>query len=206
VQSLLDWLIGLPAVALYFIVAAAAFIENVIPPLPSDLVIAFGTFLAAERHSGLLQVFLFTWAGNIAGTVLVYVLGRRYGAARLEQRLAGPHAQAADARIRRLMDRWGLAGLFLSRFIPGVRSIVPAFAGALRLRFVRTLAIMATASGIWYAIVTATAYHVGADWDALRTLLKRYGTTLAVISISLVVVATAFWAMRRRRQTPGSQP
>jgi membrane protein DedA with SNARE-associated domain len=198
-QPLLDWLIALPAVALYFIVAAAAFIENIVPPLPSDLVIAFGSFLAAQRGSGLAEVFAATWAGNIAGAVLVFWLGRRYGAARLERRLAGRHAEAANERMRRLMDRWGLAGIFFSRFIPGVRAIVPAFAGALRLPFVRTAVIMASASGIWYAIVTIMAYRVGADWDALRATLKHYGTALAVIATAIVIVGVLFWMVRRRR-------
>jgi membrane protein DedA with SNARE-associated domain len=204
-QSLLDWLIGLPAGWLYFIVVAAAFIENLVPPLPSDVVIAFGSFLAAQRGNGLPQIFVATWAGNIAGAVLVYALGRRYGAARLERRLAGRHAEEANARMKRMLERWGLAGIFLSRFIPGVRAIVPAFAGALRLPFLRTVIIMASASGIWYGIVTVMAYRVGADWDALRASLKHYGTTLAVIAISIVVAGIVIWAARRRRQ-PSTPP
>jgi membrane protein DedA with SNARE-associated domain len=198
-ESLLDWLRGLPAGALYGIVAGFAFIENLIPPLPSDIVIAFGSFLAAQRGSGLPQIFLATWLGNIAGVVLVFFLGQRYGAARLERRLAGRHAESAEARLRLLLSRWGLAGIFLSRFIPGVRAILPAFAGALRLPFARTIAMMASASAIWYAVVTFMAYRVGADWDTLRATLQRYGATLAIAATAIVLVGVAIWAIRRRR-------
>jgi membrane protein DedA with SNARE-associated domain len=198
-QSLLDWLVGLPAAALYAILAGAAFIENLFPPLPSDVVIAFGSFLAAQRGRGLPEVFLATWIGNIAGAMLVYGLGRRYGAHRLDRRLAGRHAERAEARLKGLVSRWGLAGIFVSRFIPGVRAILPAFAGALRLPAARTMLIMAAASAIWYGLVTYMAYRVGADWDALRATLQRYGTTLAVIASGIVLVALVTWRVRQRR-------
>jgi membrane protein DedA with SNARE-associated domain len=199
-QSLLDWLQGLPSGALYAIVAGFAFIENLIPPLPSDIVIAFGSFLAAQRGSGLPQIFVATWLGNTAGVILVYFLGQRYGAGRLERRLAGRHAESADARLRHILSRWGLAGIFLSRFIPGLRAILPAFAGALRLPFARTIAMMASASAIWYGIVTYMAYRVGSDWDTLRATLQRYGTTFAIAAAFIVLVGVVTWAVRRQRQ------
>jgi membrane protein DedA with SNARE-associated domain len=198
VQGLLDWLAALPAFALYAALAAAAAIENVFPPFPADTVVAFGSFIAARGQGSVVGVFLATWIGNVAGAALMYALGRRYGAALLRGRLlrAGPDA---EARIDAMYRRHGLWALALSRFIPGVRAIVPPFAGALRLSPVRALAAMAVASAIWYGAITLLAYRVGSSWEALRDTVARAGLGAAIGATAIALVGLAFWFVRRRR-------
>jgi membrane protein DedA with SNARE-associated domain len=198
VQGLLDWLAALPAFALYAALAAAAAIENVFPPFPADTVVAFGSFIAAQGQGSVVGVFLATWIGNVAGAALMYALGRRYGAALLRGRLlrAGPDA---EARIDAMYRRHGLWALALSRFIPGVRAIVPPFAGALRLSPVRALAAMAVASAIWYGAITLLAYRVGSSWEALRDTVARAGLGAAIGATAIALVGLAFWFVRRRR-------
>ena len=132
-QSLLNWLVTLSPGTLYSVLALVAAIENLVPPFPSDVVVAFGSFVAAQGPGTAFGVFAFTWFGNVIGAMVVYALGRRYGARRLERRLAGKHAASRDARIRAMFKQYGMPAVFVSRFIPGVRAVVPVFAGALRL-------------------------------------------------------------------------
>jgi len=80
VEGVLGWLSGLPPAALYAALAVVSAAENVFPPLPADTVVAFGAFLAARGQATLLGAFLATWLGNVSGALLVYMLGRRYGA------------------------------------------------------------------------------------------------------------------------------
>lgn len=197
-QDLLDWLAALPALALYTSLAAAAAIENVFPPFPADTVVAFGSFLAARGNGSIVGVFLATWIGNMAGAALMYALGRRYGAALLRGRLlrAGPDA---ERRIDDLYRRHGLWALALSRFIPGVRAIVPPFAGALRLSPTRALLAMAVASGIWYGAITVLAYRLGSSWEALRDTVTRAGTWAAIGATAIAMVGVGVWLVRRRR-------
>ena len=198
-QRLLDWVAALPVLALYAALAGAAAIENVFPPFPADTVVAFGSFLAARGQGSIVAVFLATWLGNLAGAALMYALGRRYGSALLRGRLlrAGPDA---EARIDALYRRYGLWALALSRFIPGVRAIVPPFAGALRLSPVRALAAMGIASGIWYGAITVLAYRLGSSWEELRGAVARTGTWFAVGATILVAIVVAAVMLRRRRR------
>jgi membrane protein DedA with SNARE-associated domain len=201
VQALLDWLITLPAGTLYAVIALTAAIENVFPPFPSDVVVAFGSFVVAQGRQGtMLGVFLATWFGNVGGAMLVYALGRRYGARKLERRLAGKHAESRDAQIRRLFKRYGMPAVFVSRFVPGVRAIVPAVAGALRLSLLWTTVMVATASAIWYGLITVVAFRVGSDWERLRDMVKQYSTTAAIVGAVILVVGIAAWWLVRRRQ------
>lgn len=201
-ESLLGWLVTLPAGTLYAVLAVTAAIENLIPPFPSDVVVAFGSFVIAQGQKGsILGVFLSTWLGNVAGAMVVYTLGRRYGAERLERRLAGKHAESRDARIRRLFERYGMPAVFVSRFVPGVRAIVPAFAGALRLSVVWSAVMIASASAIWYGLITVLAFRVGSDWEKLKGTMGRYSSTAAMVGAVILALGIVVWLIARKRKT-----
>ncbi|MDQ4079999.1 MAG: DedA family protein [Gemmatimonadota bacterium] len=198
-QDALHWLSGLPPFALYAALAAVAAAENIFPPLPADTVVAFGAFLAARGHATLIGAFLATWLGNVSGALLVYTLGRRYGASYAQRWLARFGSEKNEQRLERMYAQRGIAALFLSRFIPGVRALVPPFAGAVRVPALRAALAIAIASGIWYGIVTWIAYNVGSDWDALQARLKSAGITAALIAGGLAIAAVAWYLLRRRK-------
>ena len=200
-QALLDWLVTVPQAALLAILLFTSALENLFPPFPADVVVAFGSFVVAQTPGGtMLGVFLAVWAGNIAGAMIVYGLGRKYGAERLERRLAGKHAESRDAKIHRMFDRYGLPAVFVSRFVPGVRALVPAFAGALRLPVVWTTVMIGSASAIWYGLITIIAFRVGSDWERLRGTVALYGSTAAVIGGVILALGFVAWLIANRRK------
>lgn len=199
-QSFLDWLLTLGNGTLYAVLALASMVENLFPPFPADVVVAFGGFVAAQGDGTEAAVFVAAWLGNVFGAAIVYILGRRFGARRLERRLAGPNAASRDARLRALFGRYGITAVFVSRFVPGVRALVPAFAGALRLNPVWTMAMIASASAIWYGLITWVAFRVGADWEHLRALLAHYSRAAAIIGTTLLALGVLAWLVIRRRQ------
>lgn len=197
-QGFLDWLAALPPVALYLAMALVAAIENIFPPFPADTVVAFGSFLAARGQGTIIGAFLSTWIGNMAGAALMYGAGRRYGAERMEKRLLKDRGAAAESKLRALYHRYGLSALFFSRFIPGVRAIVPPFAGALKLPMTRSLLVMGLASGIWYGLISFLAFRIGADWNALQSAIARYGKISAAVALVVIVLGSIVWFFRRR--------
>lgn len=200
-QSVLDWLVTLPLAALYASLGAIAAIENFFPPIPADTVVALGSFLAAQGHGSPLAAFLAVWAGNVTGAMIMYGLGRRYGAARIERRLMGAKGAGAEARLQALYARFGPAALFFSRFIPGVRAIVPPFAGALRVPVPTATIAIAGASAIWYGLISYLGFRVGSDWERLTGLMARSGKVAAVIAAVVLIVAGAVvWVRSRRRK------
>ncbi|MFN2566303.1 MAG: DedA family protein [Gemmatimonadaceae bacterium] len=199
-EAFLDRLASMPVPALYAALSVVAALENVFPPVPADTVVAFGSFLAARGQGTALGVFLCTWAGNLAGAMLIYAVGRRYGAERLERRLLGERAAEAESRLRALYGRYGLAALFVSRFLPGVRAIVPPLAGALRVPAIRTAVAMGAASAVWYGVISYLAFRIGADWDAVSGAVTRYGRVSAIAGLAIVSIAVATWLILRRRR------
>ena len=196
-QPLLDWLAQLPPAALYLALAVAAAIENFFPPFPADTVVAFGSFYAARVHGSVVASFLATLAGNVAGAMGVYFLGRRYG----EQWIARKFKldSAGEARLIGAYRERGVLALFLSRFVPGFRAVVPPFAGAIRVPPLRAALAMGSASAIWYGLITWLAFRAGASWEELSARIAHFGRLLAVVAVALALVAGAVWYLRRRR-------
>ena len=198
-QGVLDWLTALPPAVLYLVLAVVSAIENVFPPIPADTVVAFGAFLAARGHATLAGAFLATLGGNLAGAMGMYAAGRRFGADRLAQRLS---AGGSSKRLQDFYGRYGAVALFVSRFLPGVRALVPPFAGALRLPAWRVFLILGTASGIWYGAITIIAYRVGADWPTLQAKMREWQHVLVIGAAVVAVIGVGVWLVRRRRKTP----
>ena len=203
-EAFLDRLAAMPVPALYAALSVVAALENVFPPVPADTVVAFGAFLAARGQGTALGVFVMTWFGNLAGAMLIYAVGRRYGAERLERRLLGERAAEAESRLRTLYGKYGLTALFLSRFLPGVRAIVPPLAGALRVPAIRAAVAMGAASAVWYGAISYLAFRIGADWDRLSGSVARYGRASAIAGAAIVLLAIGVWlTVRRRREARG---
>jgi membrane protein DedA with SNARE-associated domain len=197
-QRILDWLGSLPSGWLYAALAVAAAIENVFPPFPADTVIAFGSFLAARGEGSLVGALLATLVGNFAGAALMYALGRRFGETWIERRFPGEGVDASS-RLHALYERYGLPALFVSRFLPGVRAIVPPFAGALRLPAVPSLVVMGIASAIWYGIIAYFAFRVGADWERLQAVIKSSGRVVGIVAVAIaLVVGLVIWLRSRK--------
>jgi membrane protein DedA with SNARE-associated domain len=190
---------------LYIALGVVAAVENFFPPVPADTIVALGSFLAARGKGSALGAFLAVWIGNVGGAMVMYALGRRYGAERLERRLMGDKGPTAEKRLHSLYGKYGVGALFVSRFIPGVRALVPPFAGALRVPPVRAALAMGTASAIWYGIVSYVGFRAGADWETLKKVIAHYGTLLAIGAAVIAVVGIAIWWLRTRRTTGSAQ-
>ncbi len=147
-NAALAWLTSLPPGALLSAMAVLAAIENIFPPIPADAIVALGGFLAARKGASPWPAFLVVWGGNMAGVVLMYFLGRRYGTAVIERRYKLDRSGTADARVLHWHQRYGTLAFFLSRFVPGVRAVVPPVAGALRIPFPGAMVAIAAASGL----------------------------------------------------------
>jgi membrane protein DedA with SNARE-associated domain len=198
-HSVLDWLAQLPQLVLYLALTVFAAIENVFPPLPTDTVVAFGTWLAARGQGSATAAFLCTWLGNIAGAAAMYAVGRRHGTQWMRRKFPRLADDRGEARLRDLYSRYGLAALVVSRFIPGVRALVPPFAGALRVPALSAIGAMALASGVWYGLISYLAWKAGSDWAAVTGMIARSGRIVTIVACAIAVLVGAAWYRHARQ-------
>ena len=198
-DGLIAWLTALPLALLYPVLAVVAAIENVFPPIPADSVVALGSWLAGRGEGSAMGAFVATWLGNVGGAVGMYLVGRRHGAGWMRRRFPGLADERAEARLQAMYGRYGVAALVVSRLIPGVRALVPPFAGALRVPPAQAIGAMALASAVWYGLISYLAFNAGADWPELMRLVKRSGTLVAAGAAGALAIGLLVWLARRRR-------
>jgi Uncharacterized membrane-associated protein len=203
-QSFLQWLAEWPPVVLYLVLTLFAAFENVFPPLPTDTVVAFGTWLAARGDGSAVGAFLGTWLGNVAGAAAMYEVGRRHGTTWMRRKFPRLADERGEARLRTLYSRYGLAALVVSRFIPGVRALVPPFAGALRVPAISAIAAIALASGVWYGLIAYLAWRAGSNWDAVTRMIARSGRIVTVSALAIAVLAALIWLVYHHRERASS--
>ena len=198
VDSLLDWLGGQPAPALYAALALLSALENVFPPVPADVAVALGAFLAQRGDVNAALLGTLCWLANCGSAFWTYLLGRRHGATFFatgwRRKLLPPEAMQA---LRGAYARHGTLGIFASRFLPGVRAAVPPFAGVAGLSPLRAMAPAAAASAIWYAALIAAGTLLGNQWAEIRRLLEQITFGLTLVGV-LAAAAFYIWLVRRR--------
>jgi membrane protein DedA with SNARE-associated domain len=130
----------------------------------------------------------------------MYYVGRKHGESVFRtawgRRLMPPPVLAA---VKDAYDRHGVAGIFVSRLLPGVRAAVTPFAGVVGMSPLRALVPTALASALWYALLVAAGSALGLNWESVRRLVERANTALGVVAL-LAAAAFAFWVWRRVRK------
>jgi membrane protein DedA with SNARE-associated domain len=198
-ERLLDWVSGLPTTAVYLVLAVLSSVESVFPPVPADVAVVFGAFLSRRGVTSAPLLGVVCWLANTASSAGMYFLararGRRFFAKGWPSKLLTPDAIEALERVYR---KHGVAGIFVSRFLPGLRAAVTPFAGVVDMPPARALVPAATASAIWYAFLVAVGAALGRNWEAAARLLSSTNRVLGTLGLVAAVVAAA-WIWRRRR-------
>lgn len=203
-MELLRSLTQLPAPLLLLLLAVGVAVENVVPPLPADTVVVVGSFLAARGTLDLWVVFAVTWAANVGGAMGVYAAGRRRGAAFFRHRWGRRLLNRRQiAWLRSFYGRWGGWAIFVSRFLPGVRAVVPVFAGVSRMRPLPVLVPMAVASALWYGALVWAGALAGRNLEAILERLAGVNRALGVLALVVLAMGVLLW--RATRQRPGER-
>ena len=195
----LEWVAQLPELAVYIVLMALSALENVFPPVPADVAVVLGAFLAQRGLTSAPVLGVLCWLANTTSAAAMFFYARRRGRRFFEsgwrRKLMPPEAIAA---LQKAYERHGVLGIFLSRFLPGVRAAVTPFAGVVGMSPWRALVPAATASAIWYAVLVGFGSFLGLNWETARAKVDDANRVLAAISV-VVTVAIGIWLWRRRR-------
>lgn len=205
-DQFLDWLARLPTAPTYLILMALSALENVFPPVPADVAVALGAFLARRGELSVVPLGILCWLANTASSAGMYLFARSHGAAFFKTGW-GRRLMPVDVMfaLEKAYGRWGVAGIFVSRFLPGVRAAVTPFAGVVGMPAARALVPSALASAIWYALLSVAGYTLASNWEAVKALVSDTNRVLGIVA-AVVTLLAALWIWRQARRPPGGGP
>ncbi len=182
-------------------VALFMFLENVFPPIPSELIMPLAGYTAARGDTSFAWILAAGSAGSLAGAALWYWIGWRLGAARLKRlsarhgRWLTIHPQDID-RANAWFQRHGAAAVFLGRLVPTVRTFVSVPAGVARMPFGRFLAYSAAGTLIWTTLLAVAGYLLGAQYTLVSVWLNPVSTGIVVLLIGWYLWRVVTWKAR----------
>lgn len=189
--ELMEWL-GAPGAGL------AIALENLFPPLPSEIVLPLAGFTASRGTFGLFEVLLWTTLGSVIGALALYGLGAWLGRARLRrivERMPLMNVEDVD-RAEAWFARHGSKAVFFGRMIPLFRSLISIPAGIERMPLLRFLLLTTAGSALWNTVFVLAGFFLGENWSAV----EQYADLLQlVVLIACVAAAVLFVVLRVRR-------
>lgn len=198
IDRLIAWMEGLPAILVYLVMGVMAGLENIVPPVPADVVALTGGFLAGRGVTDPVLSFFVVWAANVGTALLMYWVGHRYGALFFGTKLGRFILHPGQMeRLAGLYVKHGGKVIFFSRFLPGFRAVVPIFAGTSGMTFVRAAVPLALASGLWYGLIVYLGTTAGENWEKIRAGVESSGRWLGVVALLLFAFfAWQWWKTR----------
>jgi len=204
-EALLHLVSGVPVETVYLLVGLGAAIENLFPPVPSDLVIVAGGILADRGILDVRLVFLVAWISNLVLALSVYVAALRFGGGIFSTRWGRWLLRPAQLeRMSLFYEDYGALTILVSRFFPVFRVLVPAFAGISRLGFWRTALPLTIASAVWYAVLVIGGVLASRNIPRIVNALTAVNTTAGLATLVVAVALVWLWLRSRRGDGAGT--
>ena len=165
-------------------------------PIPSELVVPFAGFLAAEGRFNLAAVILIATAGAALGATIAYYIGLRVGRPLVER--FGRYVGLGERELawtEAWFAKYGDAGNLIGHALPGVRSFISFPAGIARMNVRRYVAFTAIGSGIWNVVLAVAGFYLLGGWFAFAQNSEGIDLVLLVAAVA-VALGYVYWRKR----------
>ena len=192
----------------YTAIFAAMFLENLFPPIPSELIMPLGGFYVQQGQLDLVPVVLAGLLGTVLGALPWYAVGRLINEERIEawlQRHGRWIGISADelARSRRWFSRYGTALVFWGRLVPGIRTLISVPAGIEMMPMTPFLVWTTAGSLIWTALLTVAGMVLGEGYSNVELWIDPVSKAVKVLLVVALLAGAIWLGLRiwRRRQS-----
>jgi len=190
----------------YLGVAALIAIENIFPPIPSEVILTFGGFMTTYTEMNVWVVILAATLGSMIGAIVLYGVGYLVSPEKMARVLAG-----RTGRVLRLKpddvfsaQEWfnskGNLAVFFCRFIPIIRSLISIPAGTAKMEMGRFLILTVIGSAMWNTMLIWIGVFAGASWERVVDRVGTYNQMGKIAIIILVVVVGIKIYMKKRNK------
>lgn len=193
-----DWLSQFGYLGVFLLIL----IENIFPPIPSEVILTLGGFMTTTTTMTKLGIIIASTSGSVVGAAVLYWLGSFLGVERLERivekygkilRLKKKDIHKADAWF----DKYGVWAVFFGRLVPLVRSLISIPAGMSNMKFGLFLWFTTLGTLIWNTVLVSVGAAVGENWDEIVGYMDIYSNIVYII-LAIVGIAFLVWYFKKR--------
>ena len=178
-------------------------IENVFPPIPSEVILLFGGFMTTYTKLSIFGMIVASTLGSLFGAIILYYIGKIFNKDRLKKLISGKLGKILRLKVSDIYnaDSWfdnkGNKTVFFCRFIPLVRSLISIPAGMSEMPMVKFLLYTLFGSLIWNTVLVIVGSVVGENWTKIVGILDTYSHIVVIILFIIFVVGVYFFYRNR---------
>lgn len=196
-----EWIIQIMNQFGYLGIALLIAIENIFPPIPSEVILTFGGFMTTCSNLNIWLVILVSTIGSVVGAIILYGIGRLLTPHRLGKiidkfgrflRVKREDIQKAE----KWFNRRGSLTVFFCRFIPIVRSLISIPAGMAQMNIGKFLLYTTLGTSIWNIILVYLGSFAGENWENIASFIHKYAN-IVVVFLGVSGVVFVIWLIRR---------
>ena len=182
------------------------FIENVFPPIPSEVVLLFGGAMTVLAGLNAPTVVIVATLGSLAGAVVLYLLGRILKAERLRKLFSGRFGQILRLKPEDVdkatawFVKYEKKAVLICRCVPIVRSLISIPAGVTEMNVPLFLLLTTVGSAVWNTVLVCLGAFLGAQWEKALPYFDQYSNVILVLCVIAVVALVIWWIVRNHKK------
>ncbi len=184
----------------YLAIFVIAYIENLFPPSPSDVMIVAGGYLVGIGHIDFLLALTIATFGSTTGFMTMYKIGDWFGLRIIEQGKLKFLPLDSVHKVEEWFRRYGYWLIIVNRFLSGTRAVVGFFAGMAEVKFIPTAILCFLSALLWNGILIYAGTLLGENWEAIGFYLSAYSQIVTVLIITGALIGLFLWYRKREKK------
>ena len=179
-------------------------IENIFPPIPSEVILLFGGFMGTYTNMHIVGIIIASTLGSLVGAYALYFIGKIFNKERLKKIVRGKIGKVLRLKEKDIdmADEWfdkkGNKTVFFCRFIPIVRSLISIPAGMSEMPLGKFTLYTVVGSLIWNTVLSIAGQTVGVNWESILAIFEQYSHIAAIVLVILGVGAIVWFYSKKR--------
>lgn len=200
-----QWILQIMESSGYVGIFLLMILENIFPPIPSEVVIPLAGFAAARGDLNIIGVIIATTLGGLVGCIPWYLIGRLYGIRRL-RKMSAKYGRILTISPDDVDDaqawfvRHGHLAVFFGRLMPTVRTLISVPAGIARMKFLPFLFYSLLGTSVWNMVLLFTGYVLESQYEKISVYVDFFSNAIIVSFISIYVYRVVTYPTREKRK------
>lgn len=179
-------------------------VENIFPPIPSEVILIFGGFITTCSKISIIGVILAATIGSEIGAIILYLIGKNISQEMLEKIVSGKVGKIFGLKKEDIEKSYnwfkikGNSAVLFCRCIPIVRSLISIPAGMTKMKITKFLILTLIGTVIWNTIIIIIGRYAGAYWEDIVIIMNKYSHLILIIIIAVIIIKFIY---KKRRNT-----